>query len=372
MQMGLVLIAFIVAIPYRKIAQNIHYSTLALWHKLRPGEEAQRKSKSQIVREHASKDRDGRDTEHTLKFEPGSAIIPAMVEFQKAQCFFMLATNIASLVVQSQGGLTPESFQQLYNTYIFIKVIAIGGYLPVTFGLLILRMLNKVGWYLLVLSAASVGVAIGDLYTHRNFSPSQDDVVYLQGQSQQGGPTSCGGNNPIAWCYNRIGFNSYGFRATNTGDGADDILAFCLVALGLLVLEHFWNSPDLTNRKIRNFCFRSCLTRSDTDRSGRLSAVARWLWRCVVPAIFTIFILIYLYCFAVFANDLDWFREHQIYDPTWGFGQIVAILVWAPPLCEYFWESFRGIEDGSDHRLPHGYEVRKVDPETSGASDVSN
>ena len=57
----------------------------------------------------------------------------------------MLATNIAGLIVQKKGGLAPKSIQELYNTYVFIKVIAIGGYLPITFGLLTLRMLNKVG-----------------------------------------------------------------------------------------------------------------------------------------------------------------------------------------------------------------------------------
>ena len=184
-------------------------------------------------------------------------------------------------------------------------------------------------------------MAIGDLRTRRNFYPTSKDLNHLQSQSVQGGPPSCGGNNPIAWCYNRVGFDSYTFRATDTATGADDILAICLVTLALLIVEHFWNSPDRTSRKIRNSIFRSCLRGSKADPCKRLTAVTRWLWRYVVPGLFTIFALIYLYCFVVFASDLDWFREHEIYDKSWGFGQIVAILVWAPPLCEYFWESFR-------------------------------
>lgn len=389
--MGLILIAFVLAIPYRNIAHSIHDAILALWHKSRPEKEASSKPKNPTVTKPGQIISEKEKKEHTLHFNPALAIVPALVEFQKAQCYFMLATNIASLVVQDKGGLTPESFQQLYNTYIFIKVIAIGGYLPITFGLLTLRMLNKVGWYILALSIASVGVAIGDLYTERNFSPSPDDLTYLQGQSVQGGPTSCGGNNPIAWCYNRIGVNYYGFRATNTGDGADAIIVFCLVTLGLLIIEHFWNSSDPTNRKIRNSIFRFSLAESKVDNFRRMKTVTSWLWRYTVPALFVIFVLIYLYCFAVFANDLNWFRENEIYDPTWGFGQIVAILVWASPLCEYFWESFRkylwvrrsgwtrsyvlilglgGIEDGSDHRLPHGFEVRKLIIDENGESEV--
>ena len=286
-----------------------------------------------------------------MKFDPASAIVPVIAEFQKAQCYFMLATNIASLVVQRKGGLAPESFQQLYNTYIFIKVIAIGGYLPITFGLLTLRMLNKLSWLVLALSVASIGVAIGDLYLEKNFSPSPKDIASLADTAVQGGPPSCGGNNPIAWCYNRIGVSNSGtnsFRTTNSGDGADDILIFCLITLGLLLIEHFWNSTDPTNRKVRNAVFGSCLPgqRNDkgprTEKSSRVVKWLPWLWRWFVPAVFTIFVIIYLYCFSVFVDDLNWFRDNKIYDPEWGFGQIVAILVWAPPLFEYFWESFRG------------------------------
>ena len=340
--MGLALIIFVLAIPWKKIAHSIRDATLALRHKLRPEKEAPSKSKGLTATKPAQKESDERDSKHTLKFDPASAIIPTVVEFQKAQCYFMLATNIAGLIVQTKGGLAPESSQQLYNTYIFIKVIAIGGYLPVTFGLLTLRMLNKVGWYLLALSTASVGVAIGDLHRQPNFRPSQDDLDYLQRISAgAGGPPSCGGYNLNAWCYNPIGVNYYGFNATNTGDGADVILGLCLVTLVLLIIEHFWNSPDRTNKKIRNSIFRSCLRESKADRFKRVNTVAPWLWRYVVPALFTVFVLIYLYCFAFFAYDLSWFSTNKIYDPSWGFGQIVAILVWAPPLCEYLWGSFR-------------------------------
>ena len=337
MQMGLALIALVLAVPWKKIARGIRDALLTIWRKWRPLKESPRISDDLEDTKGTPK----RDTKPTMKFDPALAIVPAVVEFHKAQCYFMLATNIAGLIVQTRGGLAPESLQELYNTYIFIKVIAIGGYLPITFVLLILRMLNKVGWYLLTLSVVSVGVAIGNLYTTMNFSPSHDDLAYLQSQSVHGGPDTCGGNNPITWCYDPIGVNYYGFRATNSGDGADDLLKICLVTLAFLIMEHFWHSPDCTNRKIRDHLFRSCLQGSKADRFRRLTTVTRWLWKYVVPALFAIFLVGFLYCFAVFADDLNWFRLNEIYDPTWGFGQIVAILVWAPPLCEYLWESFR-------------------------------
>ena len=341
MQMGLALIAFVLSIPWKRTAHSIRNVSLALWHKLRSEEDAPSKSNYLRVTKPTQNRSDEKDIKHAMKFDPASAIVPAVVEFQKAQCSFMLATNIAGLVVQKNGGLSPVSLQQLYNTYVFIKVIAIGGYLPITFGLITLRMLHKISWYLLALSVASVGVAIGDLYSERIFYPSPEDLTYLQRKSVIGGPTSCGGNNPVAWCYSRIGVNQYGFRTTNEGDGANDILTFSLVMIVLLMLEHFWNSTDHTNRKIRNFVFGSCIRRSIHDPSRRPEKILRWIWKFVVPLLVGIFVLIYLYCFAVFADDLNWFRVNEIYDSSWGFGQIVAILVWALPVIEYFWAMFR-------------------------------
>lgn len=341
MQTGLALMAFILAVPWRSAAYGIENAVLVLRRRLGGNKEAAGRPKDLTTSNLDRRESVEQGSKHTMKFEPASAIIPAVVEFQKAQCYFMLATNIASLIIQHDGGLKPANFQQLYNTYVFIKVIAISGYLPITFGLLILRMLNKVGWYLLALSIASIGVAIGDLYTERFFSPSPEDLKDLQSQSTRGGPSSCGEHNPIAWCYSRIGVNRYGFRATNEGDGANNILVVCLVTFGLLTMEHFWNSPDPTNRRIRDIIFRVGVWQPKNDRPSRWFTVARWFWKYVVPGLFAIWILGYLYCFAVFAYDLNWFRINEIYDSSWGFGQIVAVSVWAPTLIEYFWEMFR-------------------------------
>ena len=341
MQMGLVLIAFILAVPWKKMIRGSHHTILVLWHKLQATKASSGTSERPMVAKADRREYDQPNSKHTMRFDPASAIVPAVVEFQKAQCYFMLATNIASLVVQDNGGLAPETFQSLYNTYIFIKVIAIGGYLPITFGLMILRMIDKVGWYVLGLSAASIGVAIANLYNEKTFNPSLDDLTHLQSQSVTGGPSECAENNPIAWCLYTMGVNNYGFQAQNSGDGANDILSFCLVTFGLLLVEHFWNSKDHTNRNIRNLIFKPCVRGSEVNENSRTNKIVRWIWRYLAPLLFTIFLLVHLYCFAVFANDLNWFNDNNIYDDVWGFGQIVAILVWAPPIFEYLWQMFR-------------------------------
>ena len=59
----------------------------------------------------------------------------ALVEFQKAQCYFMIAVQIAAVATMSGSRLQPTSFQQLYNNWGAVHTISISGMLPITFTL---------------------------------------------------------------------------------------------------------------------------------------------------------------------------------------------------------------------------------------------
>ena len=169
----------------------------------------------------------------------------AMAEFQKAQCFFMLAINIAALIIRNRGGSQPSNLQQLYNTYVLIKSISISGYLPVTFTLFTLHLVDVVSWYLLVLSAVTVLVSIATLFVVGSFSPSPDDLDYLSQQSLKDVPDSCGPRNLAVYCYTTIGGqNSH--DSTDPASGANSMLAFCLVVLLLLIAHqyHVFKDPS--------------------------------------------------------------------------------------------------------------------------------
>ena len=167
----------------------------------------------------------------------------ALAEFQKAQCFFMLAINIAALVNRNKGGFQPNSLQQLYNTYILIKSISISGYLPVTFTLFTLHLVDMVSWYLMVLSIVTVLVSIATLFVIGNFNPSQDDLNYLSQQALSGGPDSCRAKNLGVYCYAPVG-GTDDSDSTNPAR-AYSMLAFCLVVLILLVAHqcHAFKDP---------------------------------------------------------------------------------------------------------------------------------
>lgn len=55
-----------------------------------------------------------------------------------------------------------------------------------------------------------------------------------------------------------------------------------------------------------------------------------------VFSLYLIFFGLYIHWFKIFIQDLKWFAYNGVDSRTWSFGQIVAITVWAEPLCEYF------------------------------------
>ena len=322
--MGLALLAFVITIPWLSIIKGFRAAFVKCLGALLP------KCGSSRVKPNSKASSDQSHRKYP------EALTSALVDFQKAQCFFMLATNIASLI----GSLESESLQGLYNSYVFIKVIAIGGYLPITFTLLNLHMIKQLSWYLLGLSIGTIAVAAITLKMKNSaFMPTSDDFDKIASLAAQGGPPqSCQSRNLIPWCYNpRRNGNYFGFNSSSSGSGADDILIFCLVTLVIIVVDHFCRSDDLNQRNLN----RRILTKLGIATSKPLFPHAGTVLRFGTAIFHFIFFWLYIYCFLIFGEDLDWFNEANIYDPSWGFGQVVAILVWAPTLCDYLWNQIR-------------------------------
>ena len=162
----------------------------------------------------------------------------------------MLAINIAALAIRNEGGFQPNNLQQLYNTYVLIKSISISGYLPVTFTLFAMHLVDVVSWYLLVLSIVTVLVSTATLFVEGSFNPSQGDLNYLSQQALIGGPSSCGNQNLAVYCYSGNS-GSGDYDSTNPASGAYSILAFCLVVLILLVAHQYHAFKDPSTGKAK-------------------------------------------------------------------------------------------------------------------------
>ena len=70
-------------------------------------------------------------------------------------------------------------------------------------------------------------------------------------------------------------------------------------------------------------------------------------------SLYLVFFGLYIHWFVIFIQDLTWFAYNGVDSSKWSFGQIVAISVWAEPLCEYLHLELR---ESPKILLPSSYE----------------
>lgn len=172
-----------------------------------------------------------------------------MTDFQKAQCFFMMAINVAALINKHRGGLDPKNLQQLYNNYVLINNISISGFLPVTLTLFGLHIVDMVSWYLLILSTLTVGLSMVTLVDLGSFSPNTSDLEAIASvaQGKKGLLDNCGGKDLTVYC----------FQASNPDIWAYAILGTCIVVLVFLVAEQSHAFIDPSTKEARPWLLKA-------------------------------------------------------------------------------------------------------------------
>ena len=119
-----------------------------------------------------------------------------MVELQKAQCFFMLAINIAALLLINDPDelLSIRSYQQLTNNMDLMKLVAIAGTLPPLFGLLTLHLSQMRSSFIYCLTLLTFILSSATGFSNWSIKPS--DVVIINDNF-----APCGGNpSPEKYC----------------------------------------------------------------------------------------------------------------------------------------------------------------------------
>lgn len=199
-----------------------------------------------------------------------ATLLSVLVDFQKAQCFFMLAMQIAAHVVLSNGLFEGISLQQIYNNYELLGSIAISGFLPITFTLLCLHSAGMRSWYLLILSTITVIISAFTIRSSRMFDPKKASITSQPTFSE------CGDTNPGEKCLSsRYPDQSNGWissysKTNTTGRTAGySMLVFSLVTLVLL-------SADLLQTQILRFyhCILSVVSKGSFIR--RIQGVKRF------------------------------------------------------------------------------------------------
>ena len=285
-----------------------------------------------------------------LRVKHFPVVIAALVEFQKVQCYFLLAVMIAALVVLKTGTLLVSNLQQISNNYSLMNLIATSGSLPVTFILFCLHCHGKRSWYLLTLSACTSIFAAATGIITRSLSPSMAEIGILS--SIRSDIAQCGYFSPMAYCYDPNTAN----RSFN-GISNDAFSIFSLLILLFLLIDQYLEHNRLSEHETSQNNPEQASQRFDIPFFSQLLHDKRHLVisnpqsRLLFQGFLSIIWCIYLVWFA-FSLQALW-RFYKPADPDrevplinmsqWTFGQIVAIAIWAQPLIEYFYFTLRTI-----------------------------
>ena len=265
-------------------------------------------------------------------------LLSALTDFQKAQCYFMMAVQIATQITLGRGDLQPNSLQQLFNSLDVCKTIAINGFLPITFTLLCLHTAGTKSGYLLLLSIIAISVSAATLYKVPNVEPRSSDYAYLD--TIVGDIPDCGIRNPTTYCYDDGGFAD----AQLGTSGPNIICIFSLIILGLLILD-FLNVHKTRQFKVVLTYPSHRLSRRDPhqerERPWRRHGTSAldFFARNQTKIVNTVFLVVWAVYLFWFAHSFRYFGNllSVVNVSNWGFGQIVGITVWTEPVVEYIY-----------------------------------
>ncbi|KAL8791260.1 MAG: hypothetical protein Q9213_000217 [Squamulea squamosa] len=286
-------------------------------------------------------------------------LISALFEFQKAQCFFMIAVQVAAIIVMKQGGFQAKTLQQLFNSYSAITLVAICGYLPVVFTLLNLHGAGKDSWYIIALSTITIVISGITAFTTRRFAPSSNDVVELH--SITGSWASCGKRNPTTFCLSPPTVDPFNYVG-----GAKHTFIFCIIVLSFLIIDKIGNSqtflrakaptPEINyprrintaswkQRTTTGFSSLSRLSVIPLCSSGSKDTIKKIVSNLVYGCVWILFLFFYCRCIYLLSKWLN--QKSGVIGPSaWSFGQIVGITVWVPSLIQYLYLETRKSTSG--------------------------
>lgn len=317
------------------------------------------------------------------------AVVRSMfVEFQEAQCFFILATQIATAFVLSEGLILLESYSivQLQANKIILLTVAKSGIAAAAFGLLILHLPDMASLYMVVLSSGAVIIALRNIIVAMR-NPSVID--FMMPPDFVSSPNCGPGPPPIAYCsagiLDKVGIPtdipslaSFSIEAsidTGVTDAVFPVYPFAFIIVLTLLCRHdtitlirSWSKTLMERSRIRSW---SPLKKQPSPALISLLVASVRLIAFILEIIMIVLLGSYVRDFAI------WQQYNVVDMSSWNFGQIVALFVWAPIFSKYLYWTFCesiccqqhgnnqklteadivGIEEHSDVRIAKPYRI---------------
>ena len=278
-------------------------------------------------------------------------LITSIVDFQKAQCYFSIALQVASV---ASGSLVSTSMLDP-NLLVPLSTNAI---LPLTLNLLVIHHFGRTSIYLSALTFFSwliASIVFWHLYTwtfiplYWNYTLNDDPIVSFFGHwdastsleaslgalpacGQHSAREICGGTSPDP-AYYELNPPMKALSWTPL------IWVFCTLYLVAIYFEQIGRARKgfaLRYRAILNL-FNVCIP------SWLSIKLRKYLnkWKLSSDSIFQLTIISFLclfgFQFYLFSNNV---ALGLVDTSSWGFGQIVAVFAWVPPMVEYVYLLF--------------------------------
>jgi len=261
-----------------------------------------------------------------------------MVDFQKAQCFFVLALEIATLNIVTKPEKMAATFGSFLLPFLSIQydlmsAVSMGGMVPVTFTLLTIHIADRRSWFLLFLTSLTVVVSTTTyiLLLQRGSDTKAGSQIYV--------PLTCGTGDPTQYCASD--FSELKKPTFWKSPGATSMV-ISVITLVVLVIDHFAHIFQPSWFKLRRktddpwaLSFGP-LTPHDRRVNQTILASCYFIWTAVCAA--------YIWAFTQIFRTLSISNPSSTsappggnQGPAWSFGQIVAITVWAPSVIELFY-----------------------------------
>lgn len=309
-----------------------------------------------------------------------------LVEFQEAQCFFMMASQAAILLAKKSTTIfESNTMPSLWANNGVAGIVSSAGVLPVVMGMWSLQKMHLTEPWIFFLSVATIIVSEFALYwTHETPSVNQ-----LRPFDYNGWPESCGGYAPpLIYCADLT--EDYNLRVPLLFFW-QVLNPYCLIVFGLDVI--LWSRQYVVKTvDIEGVCWRTFARLglpNIPSKARRLLASTWGKWIKRLPSLLT-FCVESLFLAAVFLECLCFaeFEHLKVIDFSgWGFGQIVAMTIWFPVASKYAYliicESYNvlgiqivipdflivGTESYSQARMPDSDDIDTDKQKTNKLSD---
>ncbi len=306
----------------------------------------------------------------------------ALVEFQEIQAFFVGAIQLATLVVYTSSNNsalldTISSFGEAVLNAELVQTLSVNAVLPILFIQISLLRCGVRWWYMLTI--VIMDFLLAGIILTLDLTPDFDDLWAYFKESTPIGP--CGGNpSPMTYCFDSLSDLNHVFQPLNSG-----IILGCF-AIPAFIGSQAWPSVNRwleIDKQLDAWETRSRTVLVIRRRVWPVSSVILWAG---LEISLLVYVVLYLKALLAIMTRVSTDSSQ------WGYGQLVAVLVWAPVLgkyiyfniCEYFFASWIspgrllpritngaevGIEDGVGRRLPCDYKIINTDP--NGSNDAS-